>query len=45
MHVFHTAMNGFAAPLSPTRSPPCGRTPLVESIEEDGVGSSFGTPA
>ncbi|GHB79652.1 hypothetical protein GCM10010347_57680 [Streptomyces cirratus] len=45
VHVFHTAMNGFAAPLSPDQVTALRANPLVESIEEDGVGSSFGTPA
>ncbi|MGW7099878.1 protease inhibitor I9 family protein [Streptomyces sp. NPDC054838] len=45
VHVFHTAMNGFAAPLSPAQVTALRANPLVESIEEDGIGSSFGTPA
>ncbi|WP_329197114.1 MULTISPECIES: protease inhibitor I9 family protein [unclassified Streptomyces] len=45
VHVFRTAMNGFAAPLSPDQVAGLRANPLVESVEEDGVGSSFGTPA
>ncbi|MEU6893983.1 protease inhibitor I9 family protein [Streptomyces sp. NPDC046557] len=45
VHVFRTAMNGFAAPLSPAQVAALRANPLVESIEEDGVGSSFGAPA
>ncbi|MFJ6719739.1 MULTISPECIES: protease inhibitor I9 family protein [unclassified Streptomyces] len=45
VHVFHDAMNGFAAPLSPAQVTALRANPLVESIEEDGVGSSFGIPA
>ncbi|MFI9065306.1 protease inhibitor I9 family protein [Streptomyces sp. NPDC053429] len=45
VHVFRSAMNGFAAPLSPDQVAGLRANPLVESIEEDGVGSSFGAPA
>ncbi|MFF1559876.1 protease inhibitor I9 family protein [Streptomyces sp. NPDC058279] len=45
VHVFRTAMNGFAAPLSPAQVAALRANPLVESIEEDGVGSPFGVPA
>ncbi|MFI8503206.1 protease inhibitor I9 family protein [Streptomyces sp. NPDC085524] len=46
VHVFRTAMNGFAAPLSPGQVETLRATAsLVESVEEDGSASSGGPAA
>ncbi|MFD7559046.1 protease inhibitor I9 family protein [Streptomyces sp. NPDC059835] len=43
VHVFRTAMNGFAAPLSPGQVKALRATDaLVESVEQDGFASSGG---
>ncbi|MFE2168272.1 protease inhibitor I9 family protein [Streptomyces sp. NPDC059447] len=43
VHVFRTAMNGFAAPLSPGQVEALRATDtLVESVEQDGSASSGG---
>ncbi|MFD7260618.1 protease inhibitor I9 family protein [Streptomyces sp. NPDC059874] len=43
IHVFRTAMNGFAAPLSPEQVEALRATAIVESVEEDGTASPLGT--
>ncbi|MGW0748342.1 protease inhibitor I9 family protein [Streptomyces sp. NPDC002587] len=44
VHVFRTALHGFAARLSPGQVAALHAMPGVEAIEEDGGASSFGAP-
>ncbi|MER5729159.1 protease inhibitor I9 family protein [Streptomyces sp. NPDC002138] len=41
-HVYHTVLNGFAAPLSPTQVTALRAMPGVEAIEEDGRAAASG---
>ncbi|MEU8775084.1 protease inhibitor I9 family protein [Streptomyces sp. NPDC048606] len=42
VHVFRTALNGFAARLSPEQVSALRAAPIVESVEEDGPASALG---
>ncbi|MGP3687672.1 protease inhibitor I9 family protein [Streptomyces sp. IBSNAI002] len=45
LYVYRSTLNGFAAKLSPEQVDALRATAVVESVEADGQGSSFGAPA